>query len=139
MVVCKKIGRTETQSSRANVEKFKSFAIISLPWFDFVDAVAVMSEDCSPRAGRNYYGWYVHVAFLCILVIDTIVGISHRLAHLTSKRMTMHLHRFVGMVLETNTQSIIAAIKDMQKLEEFSDKKVAADKASRQADSGRKF
>eukprot|EP00750_Incisomonas_marina_P021437 INCI4400.1.p2 GENE.INCI4400.1~~INCI4400.1.p2 ORF type:complete len:171 (-),score=31.43 INCI4400.1:1035-1547(-) len=44
-----------------------------------------------------------------------------------------------GMVLETNTQSIIAAIKDMQKLEEFSDKKVAADKASRQADSGRKF
>jgi hypothetical protein len=62
----------------------------------------------------------------------------------TTTQQTVHnvLDEMVmgGMVLETSAESINAAIRDMQKLEEFSDKKVAADKASRQADSGgRKF
>ena len=42
------------------------------------------------------------------------------------------------MVLETSTTRIISAIKDMKKLEAFSDRKVAKEKANRQADAGRK-
>ena len=43
-----------------------------------------------------------------------------------------------GMVLETSTKRVISAIKDMKKLEDFSDKKVAKEKAIRMADEGRK-
>jgi hypothetical protein len=44
------------------------------------------------------------------------------------------------MVLETSTTRIMSAIKDMRKLEEFSDKQVAQENATRQADTGaRKF
>ena len=42
------------------------------------------------------------------------------------------------MVLETSTKRVISAIKDMKKLEDFSDKKVAKEKAIRMADEGRK-
>lgn len=47
-------------------------------------------------------------------------------------------HNVTGMVLETNTNRIIHSINDMKKLEDYSDKKFAQDRANRMADSGRK-
>jgi len=44
-----------------------------------------------------------------------------------------------GMVLETSSKNLVSAIRDMKKLEDFSDKMVAKEKAARQTEGGRKF